>query len=369
MLGVYAPCPSNQCQATGSRLWDKTQSWLHSQGITLSPTAYLRDQIQTRTLRHQGRGSLAVPPRHNIAIVAGDFNAEWAGRHGPLPALGSWASAASLISPIASLSTAVTPLHSYYQGGTPKSLIDHILLSQASHGLVSTAGVYAGSFFGSVSDHRPVTLALHLWAHASPILPTTQVLARPATRRADLAIDTPEALLAYQAHLLDHLPPPPTTTTEAGAALQALSNLSAAWTAEQSQPRAHLSTGKRRFDGWSPVAIAIKANLTAIVTIQGHLRGHGSHRPWKTQQDMDRDPHAIIGRRQTTVNSFHWDDPATLYNLLDLTGSGPSFWRTTTLAYIHHPTFCTPLINTLKRLLHGRHRQTLRLHLNAHTTR
>ena len=52
------------------------------------------------------------------------------------------------------------PLCSFYLAGAPKSLIDHLLLSQPCCGTITQAGVYTGSFFGSISDLRPVVLGL-----------------------------------------------------------------------------------------------------------------------------------------------------------------------------------------------------------------
>ena len=54
------------------------------------------------------------------------------------------------------------PLCSYYMGGAPKSLIAHILLSQPCQGSITRARLYTGSFFGSLTDHRPIALGLKL---------------------------------------------------------------------------------------------------------------------------------------------------------------------------------------------------------------
>ncbi|OXE36288.1 MAG: hypothetical protein CGW95_08590, partial [Phenylobacterium zucineum] len=299
-------------------------------------------------------------------MVAGDFNASWDGVHGPIRGLGRWAVGSSLLSPIASLSSPDDPIHSFYRGNTPTSLIDHILLSQACLGHIVRAGVYTGSFFSSISDHRPVVLALSLWTH-TPALTTEGLLPRPPTRAPDLDGQNPALVAAYQAQLLTHLP-----TLEAGdphhagAALLTLSTLSASITRDLLRPprRASLSHGRSRFDGWSPVAISLKANLTALVNIDGHLRGHRSYRRWTTQDLMDADIAGITTNWVETVRSFTWDDPSVPHQLMDITGYGPSFWRTTPLRAIQHPRFCQDLIRQVRKCLHGRHRCTLRSFLS-----
>ena len=90
---------------------------------------YIKDLVTLKTLRHCSRIAANTAP---IAIVGGDFNAIWSYHLGPLKVLGGWASAASFLSTIAQASTeGPVPLFSYYQGATPKSLIDHILLSSS----------------------------------------------------------------------------------------------------------------------------------------------------------------------------------------------------------------------------------------------
>ena len=142
LLGTYFPCPPNT--GTGetpasNKLWNKLQQWLHQQNIMDGPTQYLADLIALKTIRHCSKGPANTAP---IAIVGGDFNATWADHHGPLKALGGWASAASLLSPIAQASEdGPEQLYSYYQGTTPKSLIDHLLLSASCQGNITHAGV------------------------------------------------------------------------------------------------------------------------------------------------------------------------------------------------------------------------------------
>ena len=177
LLGTYFPCPSTAGTGLSNKLWDKTQAWLGAQGIHKSPQAYLQDTIQGRVLRHLGKGATSSPPRRNVALVGGDFNSTWEGHHGPLRGLGGWAAQSSLLSPVAALDTP-EPLYSYYMGGAPKSLIDHILLTQPCQGRLIRAGLYDGSFFGSLSDHRPIVLGLRLWATASPTFTTSHTLQR-----------------------------------------------------------------------------------------------------------------------------------------------------------------------------------------------
>ena len=115
LLGTYFPCPPNpgsDPQAPSNKLWDKLQQWLHRNHITDSPVQYLKDLITLKTLRHSSRSTANSAP---ISIVGGDFNSSWSDHLGPLKAMGGWASAASLLSPIAQASTDdPEPLHSFF---------------------------------------------------------------------------------------------------------------------------------------------------------------------------------------------------------------------------------------------------------------
>ena len=186
LMGVYFPCPPQASigpAATGNRLWDKLQQWLHRHHIADNPSQHLADLIALKTLRHCSRGTPTTAP---IAIVGGDFNATWADHHGPLKCLGGWASAASLLSPVAQASSeGPTPLYSYYHGFNPTSLIDHILLSASCQGHIAYAGVGCGALFSSISDHRPVLLGLCLH-NGLPSLEPGRQAAPPAPRVLDL---------------------------------------------------------------------------------------------------------------------------------------------------------------------------------------
>ena len=162
-LGTYFPRPPNQ--GTGpalisNKLWCKLQLWMQRHNIPDNPAQYLTDLIALKTLRHCSRTGAYFT---SITIVGGDFNATWADHHGPLKCLGGWASAASLLSPIAQASSkGPDPLFSHYQGTTPKSLIDHLLISASYQGQIVYAAVGCGAFFVSISDHRPALLGLLL---------------------------------------------------------------------------------------------------------------------------------------------------------------------------------------------------------------
>ena len=61
------------------------------------------------------------------------------GTTAPLRGIGHWVATSSLLSPLAAL-TSTTPLASFYQGGAPKYLIDHILLTQPCQAFYSSHG-------------------------------------------------------------------------------------------------------------------------------------------------------------------------------------------------------------------------------------
>ena len=319
ILGTYFPCPSGSCSGHSNKLWDKVQAWLGSQGRSQSPQSYLQAQLQDRVLRHLGRGATSGAARRNIALIGGDFNSSWSGHTGPLRGLGGWAAASSLLSPVASLA-ATHPICSYFQGGTPKSLIDHILLSQPSQGDITRAGVLTGSFFGSISDHRPVLLGLRLWEGAGVVFPSLNALQRPPVRSFDLDLTNKTLVREYQAYTPSHLPDKPTDPLAASKALQQLSLQSAAWLSSKPVKTGHRTHRRRRFDGWSPGAMALKANLAVVIDIQAHLRGYGGHLPWRVQADINRHLPPILRAWERTVAALTWTDPAAPHRFLDCTG-------------------------------------------------
>ena len=354
LLGTYFPCPptsGSDPQAPSNKLWDKIQQWLHRNHITDSPVQYLKDLITLKTLRHSSRSSANSAP---ISIVGGDFNSAWSDHSGPLKAMGGWASAASLLSPIAQASTdGPEPLFSFYQGVTPKSLIDHLLLSSTCQGHIAFAGVGCGSFFSSISDHRPVLLGLHLHNSQPSMLLGRQVGDSPP-RTVDLDLTQPTQVSAYRAFtesLLPSLPPSP-SPGEASLTLRSLCLDSASWLQTQGRRKAHRSTGRRHFDGWSPAAMALKAKLVALTSIYGHLHGHRGHPVWHSQARMDVALPRIIAIWEASVRQLTWPSPAEAYVWLDRAGFPPAFWRCATLTELRRPGFCEDLIRTrLSRLV------------------
>ena len=369
LLGTYFPCPSpvgTLAPAFSNKLWDKLQQWLHQHHIPDSPVQYLKDLVALKTLRHCSRSTANTAP---IAIVGGDFNATWSDHLGPLKALGGWASAASLLSPIAQASTdGPEPLFSYYQGATPKSLIDHILLSSSCQGHIAYAGVGCGSFFSSISDHRPVILGLHLH-NSQPSMSLGRQATGPSRRAVDLDLTQPNQVAAYRTYTESLLPSLSSTDSpgDASIALRSLCLDSATWLQEQGQRKASRSSGRRHYDGWSPAAMALKAQLVALYRISGHLHGYRGHPVWHSQSRMDSALPSILAAWEGTVRRLTWPTPAEAGIWLDCSGYSPSFWRCATLAEIRRPGFCADLIRKVKRRLHGRFRTDLRRQISAAT--
>ena len=239
-------------------------------------------------------------------------------------------------------------------------------MSSDPPGSLTRAGLYTGSFFGSLSDHRPLVLGLKLWATTGPSYRTDYALSRPAVRGPELDLTNPDLLRDYQAYLLTTLPIDPPQGPTASDALHQLSRASAAWIDGRMARHCPPHRKRKYFDGWSPDAIALKANLSALPQIQGHLRGYRGHARWRRQDDMDRELPGILYQWQTIVLSLRWAAPGDPHRIMDCSGMGPSAWRTATLADIHHPHRCATLITKLKRMLHGRQRNLLRKQISVH---
>ena len=225
-----------------------------------------------------------------------------------------------------------------------------------------------GAFFGSISDHRPVLLGLALH-NGHPSLSLGKQAADPGPRGVDLDLAQEAVVSAYRLHTeklaLEH--PPPSQPADASAALRTLCLESAGWVRDHTGRKAARSTGRRHYDGWSPAAMALKAQLVALTIIQGHLHGYHGHSPWHTQSQMDRDLPPIIARWERSVNHLVWPSPADSGYWLAFTGFSPSHWRLSTLDEIRRPGFCRNLIQKVKHRLHGRFRLDLRRQISAAT--
>ena len=115
--------------------------------------------------------------------------------------------------------------------------------------------------------------------------------------------------------------------------------------------------------------MALKAHLSALIHIQGHLRGYRGAARWRRQTDMDRDLPGIIRHWQDMVLRLRWDSAEEPHRIMDCTGMGPSAWRLAQLTAVQHPHVCTTLIKHVKCLLHGRHRRILRQEISRHAAR
>ena len=246
----------------------------------------------------------------------------------------------------------------------------HILLSSSCQGQIAYAGVGCGALFGSISDHRPVLLGLCLHNGTPSLRLGRQVLNAP-TRAIDLDLSQPVLIDAYRAHtsaLLSSLPSTASASQEeAASALQSLCLDSAAWLQNQGGLKASKSSGRRHYDGWSPPAMALKAQLVALTLIQGHLHGYRGHARWYNQEDMDRDLPAIVARWEAAVRGLSWPSPADSDYWLSCTGFPPSYWRTALFDTVRRPGFGASLLRKVKHRLHGRFRVDLRRQISEAT--
>ncbi|OXE35754.1 MAG: hypothetical protein CGW95_11955, partial [Phenylobacterium zucineum] len=262
---------------------------------------------------------------------------------------------------------APNPLYSYYHGGTPKSLIDHILLSQGASGHITKAGVSTGSFFGSISDHRPLLLGLSLRG-ALPGRSTIHALQRPPLSSPDINLADKSLVAHYQTHMASITPTTnPLNSQQASATLHSLSLAPSAWLASDQHRNKPHAPKRKHFDGWSPTAMAYKYNLMAIYDIHSHLRGYHGARRWSTQNHMNSGIYPIIDLWVSRVKQHAWPHPSIPQTLMDVTGYGPSFWRTCTLEDISHPSFCPSIAQSLLKRLHGRNRADLRSKISEAT--
>ncbi|OXE34948.1 MAG: hypothetical protein CGW95_16845, partial [Phenylobacterium zucineum] len=249
IFGTYWPCPPSSAESMG--LWNKLQQWLHRINCTINPIKYIRGVLQGRVTRHLGSRSPSVTSP--MAVVAGDFNASWDDRHGPHRGLADWARATGLVNPGATLDPNSPPPATFYSGLRSIGAIDNILLSSSCPGVVTKAAVVDGSFWSTITDHRPPILGIHLGPAA--VAAITGQRARPSFPRVE-APAVAAARTAYQTRLSTLLPDSPCSSSEtASEFLFSVSLRSADWAAallpaSNARPR-------RWKDGWSPTMICL----------------------------------------------------------------------------------------------------------------
>ena len=205
--------------------------------------------------------------------------------------------------------------------------------------------------------------------NGTPSLRLGQQALNAPPRVIDLDLTQPALADAYRVHttaLLSSLPPS-SSQEEAATILQSLCLDSAAWLQKQGGSKASKSSSRRHYDGWSPPAMALKAQLVALTIIQGHLHGYRGHARWHNQEDMDRDLPGIVARWEAAVRRLSWPTPADSAYWLSCTGFPPSYWRTALFATIRRPGFGVTLIRNVKHRLHGRFRLDLRRQISVAT--
>ena len=226
-------------------------------------------------------------------------------------------------------------------------------------GLVTLSALDDGSFWSTVSDHRPILLGLSLKGASHRCLGHS--LKRPSWGKVEVPA-TPALLQQYQAQLTDRPSVPVTDVPTSCAYLYQVSVDSVAIAAALTPaPR---TRGKRWKDGWSPPMMCLKANLEVLWHIWGHLRGTSGHTIWRTQADMDNMIHKVLAPWETRVHSYTWSSPLHPEAVFTLGGYPPSFWKTTTLRKAD--TAVVDSLGKVRRQLHGRNRTYLRTLINAH---
>jgi hypothetical protein len=115
-------------------------------------------------------------------------------------------------------------------------------------------------------------------------------------------------------------------------------------------------------DGWSPTAMALKAQRIAITQILGHLQGTKGRTIWRTLHEQSLGILKIVNAWVKAVLKLKWIPPDTGWKVMDATIYGPSYWKT--LDTMTTATFCIERLDELSSKLHGKQRQKLRENIN-----
>ena len=359
IIGTYWP---NRNVSSDSTLWNTLNRYVHNHR--------LRDNNPIELLQRVSQQWIATAYKNGArgSILCGDLNATWTGQEaGGQTILQHWAEAFSLHNGVRQ---AAQKLHCemFTRGGDgqPRTWIDHILHKGMSENIQCLAGYTSqASEWVGITDHWPI------WGvyHVHPPLQRCPKTPRVQKVRYELHLTDRQKCDEFT-EAMETLLEIPTPTDESSdeeviAYMHKIEQHSA--TTVKHLHNAHGQTRQRssRKDGWSPMYIAYKAQLTALVEIRRSILGHANRAKWTDHMTMMHDLPDVLEMWEATLDGL--DISNTQRIEIDSVPHSLQWWKNITA--IPQIGLVDDDIDKIKQLLHGTSRTEMRRRINVHIRR
>jgi hypothetical protein len=297
------------------------------------------------------------------SILCGDLNATWTGAEaGGQTLLQQWADSFTLQNGVRQVAQRLH-CEMYTRGGDgqPRTWIDHVLHKGMPENIKCLAGYtsQAAEWVG-LSDHKPIwgVYKVHSPLQQSPKSAKVQKvryeLHLTDKQKCDEFLEAMETLLELPAPNDDN------TDDEVVAYMHKIEQHSATTVKHLYNTHGHRQRSSRK-NGWSPMYIAYKAHLTALVEIRRSILGHANRVKWTDDQSMLLDLPDVLEMWEATLEGLDISDT----QRLEVTNATPQplqWWRDITA--IPQTDLIDDDIDRLKKLLHGTARTEMRRRIN-----
>ena len=208
------------------------------------------------------------------------------------------------------------------------SQIDHILtagqhLGGANNQKLTGFGCATGAVWQLFRDHVPLWASYKIQTGGLP--PTQKEKGRVKKYAPETTpnVYKEEDVAEYEKRMLELLTSLPTDDLEGQAAAQ-LEKIcrGSVHVARKIKPKRN--TNKYSCNGWSPIYIALRAQLIALVNIRRGLCGF-KHVTW-AKEEKQRNVAALIHKWRAVVDKFTFECEEDKLRIMSWTGSSPSFW-------------------------------------------
>ena len=356
LLGTYWPVHSPASKPDADRLWARLKKHLARTDTRVrNPLTHIHHIIANAAEAHQA--AMAGP-----VYLLGDLNAVWQNPGTGRRHLATWAAEAGWTNPAQALTPKAATLVTYYAGLRPCSWIDHILTLRAAADLMTGFGIGDGTFWTTVSDHRPVLgvlrgAAVDLSAagargpRCNPLRPLSKPLGK-----------CPGDQASFKAAMTKHLPDLVarlSTPLPSEAAGQLLLDISEASVRAVPRHPGRQQVRQRYKDGWSLRLLALKAQMEAVVAIDRRATPRNRYKTWRTDQERSAGIQSITAAWTARVDKLRWPDGKVDPEIWAVSPS-PEELRTFTGTMKELSQLCRHAHTQLKGSLHGRKRREIR---------
>ena len=304
--------------AVNNSLWNKYTKWLSNLKERQDPITYLRECTETRFDKHMQKG--------HPAILMGDFNAHWDGRGASYNDLAEWAADCCWQNEIEERSTTSLITLDTFIRGTP-SQIDHILTG-GSYGTnrsldLTGFGCATGAVWQLFKDHVPLWAAFKIPSGGVPPLQREKGISKKGSPSSTPNIFKEEDIAEYEKRMENLLLSLPSDNLESISGSQ-LEDICRGSVLAAKKVKPNMKKNKYSCNGWSPIYVALRAQLICMINIRRGLCGY-KHVYWPAE-DRQRNIASLIHRWRDVVDRFTFECDADKLKIMSWTGKDPSFW-------------------------------------------